>query len=87
LVSKLDLNEIHEEIYSVEVDASIKEHPGLLEEIDPEIISESQKIIQLQFLCRSDAIQNLISKLNSVGIQIHRLRSRSILEDYYNRYV
>lgn len=43
--------------------------------------------LRIEFLSPPAIVQELLTEAREQGIEIHRLRSRSTLEDYYERYV
>lgn len=87
IVEKLNLREIRREIFTMELASSAA---GILEdfrELNPRVLSREGKDIQIQIISDSDSIQKFIAELNKRQMAIKRLRSRSVLEDYYHRYV
>jgi ABC-2 type transport system ATP-binding protein len=87
IVKQLKLEEIRQEIFTIEADRAAA---GILENftnLKPKIVSESFNKVKIQLISDSDTIQKFIAALNEQNLSIRRLRSRSILEEYYHQYV
>lgn len=87
LVQRLNLQEIREEIYTLEAGRSALEILSRFPELKPRVLEETGGTMRMEFAADSAAMQKLMAALNEQRVEIQRLRSRSVLEDYYHRYV
>ena len=89
LVRELSLDEIRQEIYTMELD-NVSGVQFLLEQFDelqPLVLSGGEDRLKIQFIANSDTIQKVMAVLNNQNIEVRRLRSRSVLEDLYHNYI
>lgn len=87
IVQKLNLDEIQQEIFTMELHGLEMKLLDDFKELNPQILSQEADKVHLQMISDSDLIQKFIAILNDHQVGIKRLRSRSVLEDYYHRYV
>jgi ABC-type uncharacterized transport system ATPase subunit len=87
IVQKLNLDEIQQEIFTMELHGLEMKLLDGFKELNPKILWRDADKVQLQMISDSDSIQKFIAVLNDRQVGIKRLRSRSVLEDYYHRYV
>jgi len=87
LVRKLSLDEIRQEIFTMELDSAASSLMEQFSDWNPQILSQGEDKIQVQFVSNSDAIQKIIAILNNYNVEIKRLRTRSVLEDIYHRFI
>lgn len=87
IVQKLNLDEIQQEIFTMELHGLELKLLDDFKELNPQILSRDTDKVHLQMISDSDSIQKFIAVLNDRQVGIKRLRSRSVLEDYYHRYV
>jgi len=85
MVKDLDIREQHQEIFQLEADLAIT----VLLSHYPEIVIRSQSKhenhLKIDLLAEPAQFQELLSESKQLGISIHRLKSKSILEDLYHQ--
>lgn len=87
IVKSLDLKNIEAEIYIIDLKTSAE---SLLENfnfLDLKIISSDSGITRIQFTGATNLFQKFIDNCKKKKLRILRIRSKSILEEYYSRYV
>jgi ABC-type multidrug transport system ATPase subunit len=87
VMKRLNLDEIQQEIFTMELEGLEMKLLEDFKELNPKILSQDGNKVHLQMISDSDSIQKFIALLNDRKVGIKRLRSRSVLEDYYHRYV
>jgi ABC-2 type transport system ATP-binding protein len=87
IVKQLNLEEIGQEIFTIEMDRPTTAVMERFADLKPRVLSENAIQIEVQIITDSDSIQKFIAALNDQQVNIRRLRSRSILEEYYHQYV
>lgn len=87
IIQRLNLQEIRQEIYTLEANPVALEILSHFPDLKPRLLLESRETVRLEFAADSGVIQKLLAALNERQVDIQRLRSRSVLEDYYHRYV
>jgi ABC-type multidrug transport system ATPase subunit len=87
IVQQLNLKELDQEIFLLEIDPGIKPHLNRFEHLNPRITSDSSPQIELLLTADSSSFQKFIDFCNSNNVHIHRIRSRSLLEHMYYKYI
>jgi ABC-2 type transport system ATP-binding protein len=87
LLQDIKLSEVKEEIYSVEADPSIEEILPSLPKLKMRQRNIREGRIYLDFSSSLPSFQDLLDRCKKKKIKIYRFRSRSILEDLYEKYV
>ena len=87
IVHQLQLNDLTEEIYLVNLDSNIKPLLDQLKNLNPRIANEDSETIELKLTATTRGFQDFLENCKDRGITIHRIRSRSILEDAYHQYI
>lgn len=87
MIRKINLEEDHEDVYILEIDPSVKDHLENFSDLSPGIKSVHSGKLQLQLTAKTNQIEGFLGYCRSHNITIHRLRSRSILEDSFLNYV
>lgn len=87
LIRKLDLSGINEEIFTIDLNPEAGKLVTQYKELPIELIDQTENRLRIRFTASADAAQKFISHLNGSELPIHKLRSQSILEDLYHRYV
>lgn len=87
IVQRLQLAELDREIFLLEIDPGIKPLLSGFEHLHPCITGKSSPGIELQLTADSSNIQGFIDFCKKKSIHIHRIRSRSLLEDVYQKYI
>lgn len=84
---QINLAEIRQEIFTMELPAAAR---PLVEKFFGEsmqLLEHNAHTIKVQFTANSDMFQKFVAALDAQNIEIRRLRSSSILEELYHRYV
>jgi ABC-2 type transport system ATP-binding protein len=85
MMKDLDIRDQHQEIFQLEADPAIT---ALLLQY-PEIVVRSQNKqedhLKIELLAEPARFQELLTESKQLGISIHRLKSKSILEDLYHQ--
>jgi ABC-2 type transport system ATP-binding protein len=87
LLQDLRLSEIEEEIYSIEADPVIEQVLKSLEGIKIREKNLRKNRLYLEVSTSLQTFQDLLEACKKSEIKIYRFRSRSILEDLYEKYV
>jgi ABC-2 type transport system ATP-binding protein len=87
IVKQLNLEELRQEIFTIEIDRPAADIMEKFADLKPKVLSEKSDQVEVQIITDSDTIQKFITALNEQRLSIRRLRSRSILEEYYHQYV
>jgi ABC-2 type transport system ATP-binding protein len=87
LLQDLKLSEVEEEIYSVEADPLIEEVLQSLQNIKIRQKNIREGRMNMEFSTSIQSFQDLLDCCKKRKITIYRFRSRSILEDLYEKYV
>lgn len=87
LVRTLSLDEIRQDIFTLELEESARAAIAEFEDLSPQILRERDGKIEVQFISNPEELQKVIAVLNSKNVDIKRMRSRSVLEDLYHRYI
>ncbi len=87
LVRTLSLDEIRQEIFTMALESSARPALAQFANLNPQVLQEIDGKIEVQFISNSEELQKVIAVLNSQNVDIKRMRSRSVLEDLYHRYI
>jgi ABC-2 type transport system ATP-binding protein len=87
LLQDIKLSEVKEEIYSVEADPAIEEVLSSIPKLKMRQINLRDGRLHLEFSSSLPSFQDLLDRCKKKKIKIYRFRSRSILEDLYEKYV
>ncbi len=87
IIQRLNLQEIRQEIYTLDASRPALEILLRFPDLKPRVLRETGETVRVEFAADSLKIQKLLAALNERRVDIQRLRSRSVLEDYYHRYV
>jgi ABC-2 type transport system ATP-binding protein len=87
LIRELSLEEIRQEVFTLELESRFYPLLEKFPDLKPEILSQQEDTIQVQFIAWPDVIRKIMAVFNEHQIEIRRLRSRSVLEHLYHRYV
>jgi len=87
IVIQLNLKELDQEIFLLEIDPGIKSFLSRFEHLNPRISSESSPQIELLLTTDSSNFQDFIDFCKNNNVHIHRIRSRSLLEHIYHEYI
>ena len=87
VVGQLQLAELNREVFRLDIDPAIKPLLNGFDHLDACITGESSSAIELKLTADASSFQDFIDFCKEKGIQIRRIRSRSLLEDLYNKYV
>lgn len=87
VIHRLNLQEIRQEIYTLDASRLALEILSHFPDLKPRVLRETGEKVRVEFAADYLKIQKLLAALNERRVDIQRLRSRSVLEDYYHRYV
>jgi len=87
VIHRLNLQEIRQEIYTLDASRLALEILSHFPDLKPRVLRETGETVRVEFAADYLKIQKLLAALNERRVDIQRLRSRSVLEDYYHRYV
>jgi len=87
IIQRLNLQEIRQEIYTLDASRPALEILLRFPDLKPRVLRETGETVRVEFAADSLKIQKLLAALNERRVDIQRLRSRSVLENYYHRYV
>ena len=87
LLQDLRLSEIEEEIYSIETDFAIKQVLKTFTDIKIREKNLRKNRLYMELSTSLQRFQDLLEACKRSKIKIYRFRSRSILEDLYEKYV
>lgn len=87
IVKQLSLSEIRQEIFGLEIDHNIKSSLKKFKHLQPQIKNEMLKTAELEIIANTKDFWEFIDYCKKEKITIHRIRSRSILEDTYKKYL
>lgn len=87
IVQQANLKELNQEMFLLEIDAGIKAHLSRFEHLNPRITSDSSPQLELLLTTDSSHFQDFIDFCKKSNVPIHRIRSRSMLEDIYQKYI
>ena len=87
IVKQLSLEKIHQEVFILEIDQRVKSLLEKFKHFNPEIINEGIDTVEIRILVDIKNFQDFVDYCKKENINIHRIRSRSILEDTYQKYI
>lgn len=87
IVHRIMLNEIDREVFQLEIDAQIKPFLNSFQNLLPQINAEAGQRIELRLIADSKDFKHFMDFCQNRNVSIHRIRSRSQLEDIYYQYV
>lgn len=87
IVQQLQLAELNHEVFLLKIDTAIKPLLNEFDHLNARITQEFSSDLELKLTSDVSGLQNFIDFCKQKGIHIHRIRSRSLLEDLYNKYV
>jgi ABC-2 type transport system ATP-binding protein len=87
IVQQLSLNDTNKEIFLLEIDRNIKDFLNEFQHLDPKILDDKSENSKLQFRADTKDFQKFIEYCKTKNVKIVKIRSRSILEDAYQKYV
>ncbi|RMH77933.1 MAG: ABC transporter ATP-binding protein [Calditrichaeota bacterium] len=87
IIHKTDLQNLDQEILTIDVDRRAVEFLQHREGIQLRLLHEREEKVRLEVSGSPSLLQSLLVALADQGITVERLRSRSVLEELYQRYV
>ncbi len=87
ILHRLKLNEIKQEIYLIDVDFDISPLLNRFRDLSPKVVGKNLGRVELKLTATTKEFQDFLQYCKNGGIDIYRIRSRSVLEDAYNKYI
>lgn len=87
IVHRIMLNEMNREVFLLDIDSQIKPLLDSFRNLHPQIRAESGGKINLHLVADSKDFQKFLDFCQIRNVGIHRIRSRSQLEEIYYRYI
>jgi ABC-2 type transport system ATP-binding protein len=87
IVQQLQLAELNHEVFLLKIDRAIKPLLNEFDHLNARITRETSSGLELKLTADSSCFQDFIDFCRDKGIHIHRIRSSSLLEDLYDKYV
>lgn len=87
IVQRLSLKDTDKEIFLLKIDQNIKKFLDGFQHLNPKIIKDKLETVELQFASDTKNFQEFIDFCKTKNVKIVRIRSRSILEDGYQKYI
>lgn len=87
IVQQLLLQDSDQEIFILKIDPTIKNLLDRFRHLNLKILDEKTETIELQFSANTKNFQEFIDYCKAENVKIYRIRSRSILEDAYHKFI
>ena len=87
IVQRLSLNDTDKEIFLLEIDRNVKNFLNKFQHLNPKILDDKSENSKLQFIADTKDFQEFIDYCKTKNVKIVKIRSRSILEDTYQKYL